>query len=140
MTRINVTTPFRALPAPAYTTRLGACYLGDSLGLLKRLPDDCVDLAVTSPPFALLRQKAYGNKDQCEYVEWLCRFGTEVRRVLRETGSFVLDLGGAYQRGIPVCSLYQYRVVLKMCDEVGFYLAEEFFWHNPAKLPSPIEW
>ena len=63
-----------------------------------------------------------------------------MRRVLRETGSFVLDLGGAYQRGVPVRSLYQYRVLLKMCDEVGFYLAEEFFWYNPAKLPSPIEW
>lgn len=140
MTRINTTMPFRALPAPVYTTRRGACYLGDSLVLLKRLPDDCVDLVVTSPPFALLRQKAYGNKDQSEYVDWLCRFGAEVRRVLRETGSFVLDLGGAYQRGVPVRSLYQYRVLLKMCDEVGFYLAEEFFWYNPAKLPSPIEW
>jgi len=140
MTRINATTPFRALPAPVYTTRLGACYFGDSLELLKRLPDECVDLTITSPPFALLRQQAYGNKDQSEYVEWLCKFGTEVRRVLRETGSFVLDLGGAYQRGVPVRSLYQYRVLLKMCDEVGFYLAEEFFWHNPAKLPSPIEW
>jgi site-specific DNA-methyltransferase (cytosine-N4-specific) len=140
MTRINTTTPLRALPAPVYTTRYGACYLGDSPELLKRLPDNCVDLVVTSPPFALLRQKAYGNKDQSEYVEWLCRFGAEVRRVLRETGSFVLDLGGAYQRGVPVRSLYPYRVLLKMCDEIGFYLAEEFFWYNPAKLPSPIEW
>lgn len=140
MRRIDVTTPFRALPAPVYTTRRGACYLGDSLELLKRLPNDCIDLVITSPPFALLRQKAYGNRDQAEYVDWLCRFGAEVRRVLRETGSFALDLGGAYQRGVPVRSLYQYRVLLKMCDDVGFYLAEEFFWYNPAKLPSPIEW
>jgi len=140
MKRITDTMPFRALPAPVYVTRRGACYLGDSLELLRRLPDDCVDLVVTSPPFALLRQKAYGNKDQSEYVTWLCRFGVELRRVLCETGSFVLDLGGAYQRGVPVRSLYQYRVLLKMCDEVGFYLAEEFFWYNPAKLPSPIEW
>lgn len=135
-----MTTPFRDLPPPVYFTRNGACYLGDSLELLRRLPQDCIDLVVTSPPFALLRQKEYGNKDQAEYVDWLCEFGAEVRRVLRETGSFVLDLGGAYQRGVPVRSLYQYRVLLKMCDEVGFYLAEEFFWYNPAKLPSPIEW
>ena len=140
MTKIDATMPFRALTAPVYATRLGACYLGDSLELLKCLPDECVDLVVTSPPFALLRQKVYGNKDQSAYVEWLCRFGAEVHRVLHETGSFVLDLGGAYQRGVPVRSLYQYRVLLKMCDEVGFYLAEEFFWYNPAKLPSPIEW
>jgi site-specific DNA-methyltransferase (cytosine-N4-specific) len=60
--------------------------------------------------------------------------------VLRDTGSFVLDLGGAYQRGAPVRSLYNYRVLLRLCDECGFFLAEEFFWHNPSKLPSPIEW
>ena len=99
-----------------------------------------MDLVVTSQPFALLRKKSYGNKDQADYVDWLCTFGTEVRRVLRDTGSFVLDLGGAYRRGVPVRSLHQYRVLLKLCDEVGYYLAEEFFWHNPAKLPSPIEW
>lgn len=140
MTTRDTTPPFQKLPTPVYSTRRGACYLGDSLELLRQIPEDCVDLVITSPPFALLRQKAYGNKDQAEYVDWLCRFGAEVRRVVRETGSFVLDLGGAYQRGVPVRSLYQYRVLLKMCDEVGFYLAEEFFWHNPAKLPSPIEW
>lgn len=138
--RSKAKTPFDKLPTPVYSTRNGACYLGDSLELLRRMPEGSVDLVVTSPPFALLRQKAYGNKDQAEYVDWLCEFGIEVRRVLRETGSFVLDLGGAYQRGVPVRSLYQFRVLLKMCDEVGLFLAEEFFWHNPAKLPSPIEW
>ncbi len=140
MTKVATKTPFLELPPPVYITCNGSCYLGDSLELLRRIPGDCIDLVITSPPFALLRQKAYGNKDQAGYVDWLCGFGAEVRRVLRETGSFVLDLGGAYQRGVPVRSLYQYRVLLKMCDEVGFYLAEEFFWYNPAKLPSPIEW
>ena len=125
---------------PVYQTRYGACYLGDSLKLIREMPDESVDLVVTSPPFALLRQKAYGNKEQSEYVDWLCEFGEEVLRVLRDTGSFVLDLGGAYKRGVPVRSLYQYRVLLRLCDETGFHLAEEFFWHNPAKLPSPIEW
>ncbi len=140
MTKSTMKTPFQDLPPPVYFTRNGACYLGDSLELLRHLPEDSVDLVITSPPFALLRQKAYGNKDQAEYVDWICGFGSEVRRVLRQTGSFVLDLGGAYQRGVPVRSLYQYRVLLNMCDDVGFYLAEEFFWYNPAKLPSPIEW
>ena len=88
--------PFDVLPTPVYSTRNGACYIGDSRELLRQLPEECIDLVVTSPPFALLRQKAYGNKDQAEYVDWLCGFGAEVRRVLRETGSFVLDLGGAY--------------------------------------------
>jgi site-specific DNA-methyltransferase (cytosine-N4-specific) len=41
---------------------------------------------------------------------------------------------------VPVRSLHNYRVLLRLCDECGFFLAEEFFWHNTAKLPSPIEW
>jgi len=43
-------------------------------------------------------------------------------------------------KGRPVRSLYNFRVVIRLCDELGFRLAEEFFWYNPAKLPSPIEW
>jgi len=63
-----------------------------------------------------------------------------VQRVLKPTGSFVLDLGGSYERGRPVRSIYQFRVLIDFCDNLGFRLAEEFYWHNPAKLPSPIEW
>ena len=104
------------------------------------LPKDSVDLVMTSPPFALLREKEYGYERQNGYVEWLHAFGVQVQRVLKPTGSFVLDLGGAYERGKPVRSLYQWRVLLDFCDNIGFRLAEEFYWHNPAKLPSPIEW
>ncbi len=125
---------------PLYTTRLGAAYVGDARDLLPQLPEASIDLVITSPPFALQRQKADGNVDQDEYVEWLLAFGREVKRVLRDTGSFVLDLGDAYCKGRPVRSLYNYRILIKMCDELGFNLAEEFFWFNPAKLPSPIEW
>ena len=124
----------------AYKTKLGQAYCGDSLDLLQQLPADSVDLVITSPPFALLREKEYGNKGQHEYVDWLAQFGERVKRVIKPSGSFVLDLGGAYVRGMPVRSLYNYRVLLKFCDDLGFYLAEEFFWHNPSKLPSPIEW
>lgn len=52
----------------------------------------------------------------------------------------MLDLGGAYQKGVPARSLYNFRVLIKLCDEVGFFLAEDFYWFNPSKLPSPIEW
>ena len=56
------------------------------------------------------------------------------------TGSFVVDLGGAYERGTPVRSLYNFRVPIHFCDQLGFFLAEDFYWFNPSKLPSPIEW
>lgn len=125
---------------PSYSTPMGEAFCGDSRELLKSLPSDSIDLVMTSPPFALLREKSYGNESQDDYVEWLTEFAREVKRVIKPTGSFVLDLGGAYVRGSPIRSLYNYRVLLKFCDELGFNLAEEFFWHNPSKLPSPIEW
>ncbi len=131
------------LPAhhlPAYTTHRGAAYCGDSLELLHKLPDESIDLVMTSPPFALLREKEYGNQSQATYVEWLAGFARLVRQKLKPTGSFVLDLGGAYERGVPARSLYNFRVLLKFCDEIGFHLAQDFYWYNPSKLPSPIEW
>lgn len=125
---------------PAYFTNLGAAYCGDAIELLEQLEDKSVNLVMTSPPFALQRQKEYGNKEQHEYVEWLSEFAKLVKEKLRDDGSFVLDLGGAYQKGVPVRSLYNFRVLLHFCDDLGFHLAEEFYWYNPSKLPSPIEW
>src|SRR6266540_7478 len=126
--------------APAYLTNWGAAYCGDSLDLLSGLPDSSIDLVLTSPPFALQREKEYGNKAQAEYVAWLAQFARLVQRKLKDDGSFVLDLGGAYEPGSPTRSLYNFRVAIQFCDELGFHLAEDFYWHNPSKLPSPIEW
>lgn len=114
--------------------------MGDSLELMHELPDDSIDLVVTSPPFALQRQKAYGNVAETEYVDWITPFGREVYRILKPSGSLVLDLGGAYRSGCPSRSLYNFRVLIAFCDEIGFHLAQDFYWFNPAKLPSPIEW
>lgn len=130
----------KPLVTPLYKTYYGEAYVGDALTLLGYLPNDSIDLVITSPPFALQRQKEYGNVEQDEYVDWLLSFTPEVKRVIKKTGSFVLDLGGAYRRGRPVRSLYNYRVLMRLCDEQGWSLAEEFFWFNPSKLPSPIEW
>ena len=123
-----------------YTTDLGSAYVGDSLDLLAQLPDNSINLVMTSPPFALQRQKEYGNKDEYDYIDWLAKFAELIYQKLTPDGSFVVDLGGAYRKGVPVRSLYNYRVLIKFCDEIGFHLAEEFFWFNPSKLPSPIEW
>ncbi len=124
----------------AYKTQFGTQMIGNSLEVLKSYSDNSIDLVMTSPPFALLRQKEYGNEEQHEYVEWLSDFAEVVYHKLKPTGSFVLDIGGAYQKGIPVRSLYNFRVPLAFCDNIGFHLAEDFYWYNPSKLPSPIEW
>lgn len=123
-----------------YTTSFGAQLIGDSLMLLAELPSESVDLFVTSPPFPLLRKKAYGNEDQQRYVAWLTEFAKLARDALKPRGSLVIDIGGAYQRGLPVRSLHQYRALLAFVDDIGYHLAEEFYWFNPSRLPSPIEW
>src|SRR5258706_6925475 len=118
------------LPDPIYETALGAMYCADSLELMRLLPDDSVDLVVTSPPYALHFKKEYGNADQAAYIAWLLPFAREIKRIIKPSGSFVLNLGGAWQPGKPVRSLYHYRVLLALCDEVGYELAQEFFWFN----------
>jgi len=123
-----------------YSTSRGTCICGDSLAMLEKLENESIDLVVTSPPFALQRKKEYGNESQDQYVDWLCQFGSIVFRKLKKTGSFVIDIGGAYEQGQPSYSLYQFRVLLKLCDEIGFFLAQPFYWHNPSALPAPIEW
>src|SRR5438094_948625 len=96
---------------PLYSTKLGAAYVGDSQELLRELLPDSVDLVITSPPFALQRQKEYGNLAEDDYIDWFLGFGREVQRVLKPSGSFVVDLGGAYRKGRPVRSLYNFRVL-----------------------------
>lgn len=125
---------------PFYSTHRGAAYLGDALDVMAELPDDSVDLVVTSPPYALHFKKEYGNADQSEYVEWFLPFAREIRRILTPTGSFVLNIGGAWTPGAPTRSLYIYRLILALCDSVDFELCQEFFWYNPAKIPAPAEW
>ncbi len=125
---------------PAYRTELGVAYCEDSLKALREMPEASVNLVFTSPPFALLRQKEYGNESQTTYIDWLLQFARLVYPTLSDDGSFVIDLGGAYKQGVPVRSLYNFRFMIRMCDEIGFHLAEDFYWHNPSKLPSPIEW
>jgi len=126
--------------SPAYFTRMGATYIGDSRELLARLPDSGVNLVITSPPFALQRQKEYGNLEQHEYIDWFLDFARLVHKKLKDDGSFVVDFGGAYRKGVPARSVYNFRVMIRMVDELGFFLAEDFYWFNPSKLPSPIEW
>jgi len=124
-----------------HKTRFGAIYHGDSLLLLnRRMTPESVDLIVTSPPFGLVRKKKYGNVDADEYIAWFKPFGEAFRRVLKPNGSLVIDIGGAWIPGQPTRSLYHYELLIMLCRDVGFHLAQDLFWWNPAKIPSPAEW
>lgn len=142
--------PLAALPSehpshlvaqtPYFSSRYGSAYLGDSLDLLRALPTGSVNLVVTSPPYALHFKKEYGNETKDRYIEWFLPFAREIFRLLPKDGSFVLNIGGSYNKGIPTRSLYHFKLLIALVEEIGFHLAQECFWYNPAKMPVPAEW
>jgi len=127
---------------PYYKTQFGSAYLGDALELIGIIDKSTVDLIMTSPPFALRRKKEYGNVDAEKYVEWFLPFAEKFFDVLKPKGSLVIDIGGSWIPGKPIRSLYHYELLLALCrmSNRKLYLAQEFFWYNPARLPTPAEW
>jgi site-specific DNA-methyltransferase (cytosine-N4-specific) len=123
-----------------HKTKHGLIYHGDTLDYLRECGPQSFDLIVTSPPFGLVRKKEYGNVDAEKYCEWFKPFGEEFKRVLKPNGSLVIDIGGAWIPGQPTRSLYHYELVIMLCRDLGFHLAQEFFWWSPSKLPTPAEW
>jgi DNA modification methylase len=132
------------LPREVFNARFDAKYgsalWADSLKVLNALPDQSVNLVVTSPPYALHFKKEYGNASKQEYIEWFLPFAREIFRVLRDDGSFVLNIGGSYNAGSATRSIYHFKLLIALVEEVKFHLAQECFWFNPAKMPVPAEW
>ena len=126
--------------AAYHETKLGKLINGDSLDVLRGYADGSVNLIMTSPPFGLVRKKDYGNVEANEYVNWFKSFATEFHRVLTEDGSLVIDIGGAWNKGYPTRNLYHFKLLIMLCEEAGFHLAQDFYWWNPSKLPTPAEW
>lgn len=124
-----------------FSTKHGQIFQGDSLDFLhSKAEEQSVDLIMTSPPFGLVRKKSYGNEDADEYCNWFRPFADGFRRVLKNSGSLVIDIGGAWKPGTPTRSLYHFELLLMLCREYGFHLCQEHFWWNPSKLPTPAEW
>lgn len=123
-----------------HKTRHGQIIQGDCLDVLADYADKSVDLIITSPPFGLVRKKEYGNVEANEYVDWFKPFAAVFKRVLKENGSLVIDIGGTWNKGYPTRNLYHFKLLIILCEEFGFHLAQDFYWWNPSKLPTPAEW
>jgi DNA modification methylase len=130
-------------PVQSYSTDLGAAYCGDAVETLETVCEPgTADLIVTSPPFALARPKEYGNHPSATYVKWFQRFANAFWDALKPTGSLVIDLGGAWEPGSPTKSLYAFELLVSLCRRPSkpFLLAQDVYWYNPARLPSPAQW
>ena len=125
---------------PTYSTPYGAAYVSDAIEVLRHLPSKSINTVITSPPYALHFKKSYGNADKADYISWILPFAKEIFRVLTDDGSFVLNMGGSYNKGTPTRSLYHFKLLIELVEGLNFYLAQECFWFNPAKMPTPAEW
>jgi site-specific DNA-methyltransferase (adenine-specific)/site-specific DNA-methyltransferase (cytosine-N4-specific) len=120
--------------APNFTTRLGALHVSDGLEVLREVPDNSVDLVVTSPPYD--RQPKYGNGEQYQndwYHGFFLKLTTEILRILSPRGSFVLNYRSKLhgkERGT-----LQYELVF-LLREQGFLFAEDFVWGKPSPPPG----
>lgn len=124
-----------------HKTRHGEILWGDSRSyLFNMVRPGSVDLIMTSPPFGLVRKKSYGNEDADRYCDWFRPFAEGFHRALKDEGSLVIDIGGAWIPGQPTRSLYHFKLLVMLVEEYGFHLCQEHYWWNPAKLPTPAEW
>lgn len=124
-----------------FVTKHGRIVLQDSLEYMRdAIEAETIDLIFTSPPFALLRKKDYGNVAEDKYVDWFEDFAREFHRILKPTGSLVIDIGGSWIPRQPTRSLYHFELLIMLCRKIDFNLAQEFYWWNPSKLPTPAEW
>ena len=128
----------------AYSTELGQMYegLAEEVLLSPLLAKQMgkVQLIFTSPPFPLNRKKKYGNEQGDAYIKWLSSFAPLFRKLLKEDGSIVMELGNAWEPGKPVMSPLALKALLAFLEAGQFNLCQQFIFYNPARLPSPAQW
>lgn len=108
-------------------------YLGDSKEQLKRLPDNSVDLIVTSPPYADQRKSTYGGITADKYVEWFLPISKQLLRVLKPSGTFILNIKEKVVEGER--STYVMELIIEMRKQ-GWLWTEEFIWHKKNSYPG----
>ena len=127
-----------------YATSIGAAVVGNSELLLKgeagKALQNRVQLVFTSPPFPLNRKKKYDNLEGKEFRKWLSGYAGYLRDILRPDGSIVIEMGNAWEPGLPVMSTLAIESLLGFMKAGKFRLIQEFIWFNPARLPTPAQW
>ncbi len=109
-------------------------FYGDCLDVMKNLDNESVDLIVTSPPYADARKHTYGGISPDFYVDWFCHRAEEMHRVLKPTGSFVLNIKEKAVDGER--HTYVLDLILALKRDVGFRWVEEYIWHKTTSAPG----
>jgi len=106
---------------------------GDCVQVMRDLPDNCVDLVITSPPYANNRRKTYGGIEPDKYAEWFLPVSREILRVLKSSGTFILNIKEKVVDGER--STYVLELILEMRKQSWFW-TEEFIWHKKNSFPG----
>lgn len=114
-----------------------ALYCGDCLDVMGEMPAECVDLIITSPPYANQRATTYGGVKPDDYLEWFLPIAAEMRRVLKKTGTFILNIKEPAVKGERHTHVLE--LILEMREQDWLW-TEEFIWHKkncyPGKWPN----
>lgn len=105
----------------------------DSVEALQHIPSDTYDLIVTSPPYADSRKKTYGGIHPAQYVDWFLPISEELLRVLKPTGSFILNIKERVVNGER--HTYVIELILAMREQ-GWLWTEEYCWHKKNSFPG----
>lgn len=108
-------------------------FQGDSKEILQNLPDESIDLIFTSPPYADRRKQTYGGVKPEDYVEWFLPISSQLLRVLKPTGTFVLNIKEKAENGER--SIYVLELILALRKQ-GWLWTEEFIWHKKNSYPG----
>ena len=112
-------------------------YYGDAIKLSRGIPDNFIDLVLTSPPYATT--KNYGKSVDLKplevrnYNEWFMPLATEISRSLKDDGSFILNINDKIVGGFR--DLYVYELVIKICNETDLKLYDRYIWHKKNAMP-----
>jgi site-specific DNA-methyltransferase (adenine-specific) len=121
-----------------FSTKNSDIYFGDCLDILRYIPDNSIDLIITSPPYADQRKNTYGGIHPNKYVEWFLLRSKEFKRVLNPMGSFILNIKERVLEGER--HVYVLELILEMRKQQGWLWTEEYVWHKkncyPGKWPN----
>ena len=109
-------------------------HVGDCLDVMKNMPSDSVDLIVTSPPYADARQHTYGGIPPKAYVSWFSDRAEQMLRVLKPSGSLVLNIKEKVVDGQR--HTYVLELILALNRDIGFRWVEEYIWHKTTAAPG----
>ncbi len=129
----NTSNSMIELRAAAKTNIINQILCGDSRKILETIPDHAIDLIFTSPPYAQQRQQQYASVSPDDYVEWFIPIAAQLQRVLKPTGTFILNIRENVIRGER--SPYVLELILALRRQ-GWLWTEEFIWHKKNSFPG----